>query len=189
MSQPRSESGYTLVEILVVVSIIGILASVTTISVSQIRQTSAYTAAKNDIRHLAELVELARGLESRPLSDITGSVCSECACRNVGGSIHDLDSSHNCWTRSEQVIEILNNSVNGLKTFDPENRDPWGGPYMVNENEGEVTPTWPTGCHTDNITSAGPDGILQNDDDIVFNLPGSTCSPVAGSHRENQNWE
>ena len=51
-------------------------------------------------------------------------------------------------------------------------RDPWGSPYLLNENEGE-SPDFP--CLPDAVVSAGQNGLFGDADDIVAAVPNAFC--------------
>lgn len=185
-----NKHGFTLIELLVVISIIGLLASVTMASLTQARLSAQYTKARADIRALANLADFAKGTQNRTLLEITGSFCSECACRNnfqlpVTVSLHDRDPNSTCYTHYFAWVALLNQNTNGLYTIPNPPLDPWGAPYLLNENEGEVQNG--VSCFTDNITSAGPNGLYYDTDDVTYNLPATKCeNPVA--HQPNTNW-
>lgn len=175
---------------MVVIAIIGILAATSLASISKARESAQYTKARVDIKQLADLAEFAKGTNSTTLMGITGSVCSECACRTSGVPttirLEDLPSSQKqaCFQAYYQLIERLGEKTSGLLSIENPQLDPWGGPYLINENEGEGTASI---CFTDNITSAGPNGLYYDTDDITYNMPSSLC-PNPISHHPNTNW-
>lgn len=139
----------------------------------------SYAIAKNDLLRFIDLIETARTNSGKTFAQITGSICTECACRPPA-----LLTSAACKTAYENVVSLLNAAA-GMSV--PAISDPWGNPYLFNENEGEV------GCHTDNILTAGPDGIYcypcyTTADNVVVNIPVFACSPSLGSHHPDENW-
>lgn len=184
----NKQTGFTLIELMVVIAIIGILASVVLSSISTARLSAQYAKARADIKSIANLITLATQEKNIPARYITGSACSECACRNQG-NIRAFDrNTHNCWINYRSAMNSLNAATNGLYSLKNLPIDPWGNPYLINENEGEITFSFPQPCHGDNISSAGPDGIYYNSDDIVYGLPTILCAPDLGPHIPNKNW-
>lgn len=174
--------GFTLIELLVVVSIIGLLSSILFASVSTARVRARYARTKAEINQLSKLIDIARGESGKTFAEITGSVCTECACRSIG-NVQFIPKTHSCWTTYQAAVSALNAAAAGTISFDQAVSDPWGAPYLFNENEGEGG--W---CFTDNILSAGPDGFYYNSDDVNVNLSAAKCSPVIGVHHPNTNW-
>ncbi len=174
--------GFTLIELLMVVAIIGLLSSVVLASLNSARTKAKYAKGKTDIKQITLLVEVAKGQSGKHFGEITGSYCTECACRGKG-NVQLLPKSDSCWTTSDSAISLLNTAAGGVVKFRSGVSDPWGGPYLFNENENEGGT-----CYTDNILSAGPNGIYYDSDDIVYNLPVINCSPALGSHHPNVNF-
>lgn len=170
------KNGFTLIELIVVIVIIGVLATLGLSSYDGVQKKAKYTKAQTDIRELTDLVIAARLATGNTFGVITGSLCSECACRS--GNI----KSAGCLDRYKAVIQALNTASESI-SVDQTPVDSWGNPYLINENEGEG------GCYTDNIASAGPDGTYYNADDVIYNLPVLRCSPVLGPHHANTNWK
>jgi prepilin-type N-terminal cleavage/methylation domain-containing protein len=175
------KKGFTLIELLVVIAIVGILSAVVLASLNSARNKAKYSKAKTDIRQISQLVEIAKGESGNSFPTMTGSFCTECACRGLG-NIQLLPKTHACWTTYVNVLNILNTEANGTISISSIPEDPWGAPYLFNENEGEG------GCFTDNLLSAGPNGVYYDSDDINFNMPIVTCSPSLGPHEPNTNW-
>ncbi len=161
------DRGFTLIELLVVIAILGILSSVVLASVQGARVRAQYAAANVEMQSLIRAVYDARLQAGTRLQDITGSGCSDCACRN-GLNIHELSSSHACIVRSRLTLERIALAA-GIDpvSFVDSMVDPWGAYYQFDENEREFVAN---PCRRDTLRSAGPDGILATSDDIVYSI-------------------
>ncbi|TSC77733.1 MAG: Uncharacterized protein G01um101433_486 [Parcubacteria group bacterium Gr01-1014_33] len=177
----RDSRGFTLVELLVTISIISVLASVVLTSVNSARNKAKYAAAKTEINQFMKLIDVARGESGKTFGEITGNLCSECACRGRGPA-YSIPKDDACWGNYQAALNFLNTAAGGAIVFNQAIADPWGSPYLFNENEGEG------GCYTDNIASPGPNGLWYDSDDVNVNLPVIKCSPVIGPHHANMNW-
>ena len=131
-----TSKGFTLIELLVVISIISMLASTVLASVNSARRKAKYARTKVDIRQFMQLVDIARGESGRTFEQITGSLCTECACRGKGNA-QLIPRTDVCWTSYQAALNALNNAAGGTIIFNQAITDPFGAPYLFNENEGE----------------------------------------------------
>ena len=191
MSKTRAR-GFTLIELLVVIAIISLLSSIMLTSLSKTKNKAGATRAQSDMRQISNAVILATGETGKFLKDITGEIWSEetCVCPGPGGyndnvcdgeytDLRNIDPNDTCyknWVDALTSIEAATNgNMKGLSAF---NRDPWGSPYLLDENDGEFSD-----CRPDKLRSAGPDGRpgYPNDassDDLVIYIPFSrSCAP------------
>jgi len=185
MFKRRPEGGFTLIEMLVVIAIIGMLASVILVRLSEARGSAKYARARSDIKTLADVINIARIQKGGHTLGITHSSCTECDCRGKG-NIQNLPKTDSCWTSYVDALRLINNATNYAYRLNIAPADPWGAPYLFDENEDEGG--WPGGdCYKDSIASAGPNGLYYDTDDIVYNLD-TVCSPTIGVHQPNVNW-
>ena len=170
----KTHKGFSLVELLVVISIIGVLASVVMGSINDARTNAQYSVVKQELKLLHEAALLAE--PGRPLLRATEHHCTMCACRDYGGGGQDLRNiaeSTACFRNWENALEkladksVLLNSDTTSRLL----RDPWGSPYLLDENELEYDHN---PCRQDWLRSAGVDGIIGTSDDYLIRLPFST---------------
>ena len=183
---PKYSQGFSLIELLVVVGMISMIASFILASLQDARLDAQYTKARMEIKQIEGLITTAKLQKQVTTQQLTGSFCTECTCRDKG-NIHDLAPTDTCTTNYVSTMTKLNNSTNGFFILKTMPKDPWGSPYLINENEGEVG--FPGGtCYTDSIASAGPNGLYYDTDDVVHNIQDAFCSPIAGVHHPDVNW-
>jgi prepilin-type N-terminal cleavage/methylation domain-containing protein len=167
----RADTGaFTLIELLVVIGIIGILMSVVVASMSGIRAKASNARFLVETKPLLNAFRFAQENSRSTLLQITGSGCSDCACR-TGTSLKNVPTSDPCyvgWVNALNRVMLYQTSLDITTIL----RDQWGSPYLLDENEREVGPTY---CVNDTFKSAGPDGIAWNSDDLTILIPFSIC--------------
>lgn len=147
---------FTLIEILVVVVIIGILASITVVRLQGWQNKTKVARVKIDLTTMAWVINVAQNTQGKTLMQMTNYNCSYCICWSVP-NLTKLPENHICkvWRRS--TIDLLFNYAGEKEGVSIRyHRDPRGNPYLLDENEWE-RPT--NRCRTDSLISAGPDGI------------------------------
>lgn len=137
----KQTSGFTIVELLIVVVVIAILAAITIVSYNGITARAAEAKRNTDLTQLSKAIQAARNNTGQTLGQITGSFWSAGACGVTGnnpGNVEprDLPTSHTCWARYYQNLERIgaaaNMELSGLRSGDSR-----GNPYTFDENEGE----------------------------------------------------
>lgn len=127
--------GFSLVELMVVLAIIGMISAAVTIGIRRARQASRKTTAELEIGKIVEGLELYNTQTARYPTD-------------------------------EEGLDVLTQKIDGL---DPilkkkgELNDPWGSPYLYRLIQ--------SGDEPFEVTSAGPDRIAGNLDDLSNLLP------------------
>lgn len=144
--QWAKKSGFTIVELLIVVVVIAILAAVTIVAYSGIQTQSREAKIQADLASLKKAVMAARNSTGKTFYGISGATYTASGCTTLaaGTDIRTLDSSHTCWARYAQTLDLISTAsgmnIRGLV-------DPWGRPYFIDENEGEGG-----GCSMDSLS-------------------------------------
>lgn len=150
----RTQQGFTIVELLIVVVVIGILAALVLNSFSKAQDDARVAKVKNDITVLNKAVQNARTNTSKTFREISGSGCTSCACPYLNGDTtpyNTLSKTHNCWVRYYATLDAVASAA--MTNLDQlKDGDPWGSPYGIDENEGEFSDN---PCRKDSLRSFG----------------------------------
>lgn len=185
--------GFTMAEMLVVVGIVTVLSTASIVGVINVSRRAQYERARKDIQDIIGAIELARINSGNRLRTITGTTCSYCQCRLSNGAT-DTATDTQCWDNYVAAIDDINDRA-GTEVIHGYPRDPWGSPYLINENEGEAfggctdTDGDGTACCSDIVGSAGPDRQTLDSpggDDITRNFQ-PLCRPIEGIHHPDGN--
>lgn len=128
--------GFTIVELLVVIVVIGVLASIVVVAYSSAQDNARFSKAKADIAQIAKAMQIARNNTSKTLPQVTGSGWTMGSCYNkpAGTDLAALPRTDTCWTVYLTSLQNISNAsginINNMT-------DPWGRPYAFDENEGE----------------------------------------------------
>jgi len=144
----KKQTGFTIVELLIVIVVIGILATITIVAYNGISTKAKVTRANTELAYLQKAIIAARVNTDKTLLQITGSGCT-CAM-STNGMNNTLD----------KISAASGMNLNGLKAGDP-----WGNLYWIDENEGEVAGA----CTMDTIQISPTQGIA------VIRIPTYAC--------------
>lgn len=135
------QKGFTIVELLIVIVVIGILAAITIVAFNGIQERARTTQINNDLGTISKAIQAARiNSGDQATRYITGSTGTAVNCVNTADSIDlsDKTAAATCWT-------AYNNALNAISTASGMNvrniADPWGRPYYLDENEKEGATT------------------------------------------------
>ncbi len=178
MKRMKSPKGFTFIELLIVIAIIGTLASIILVTLGAAREKANKTKVHTELKSVISAVTVARFEAQKTLIEITGSSCSNCPCHSI--DLRGIPDTHVCQKKWDQAMTKISDEVKGgVEGIDELKRDPWNSPYMFDENEGEHGSD---SCLFDHIKSAGPDGFTETADDFFYRIPHSEgfdhCPPL-----------
>lgn len=114
----RRRAGFTIVELLIVIVVIGILAAITIVAYNGVQQRARVSRANSELETLAKAIMVARINQDKVLGQITGSYCTACSPPAVYNSTLD------------NISAASGANLSSLKAGDP-----WGNHYAIDENE------------------------------------------------------
>ncbi len=143
----QRSTGFTIVELLIVIVVIAVLAAITVVAYNGIQQRSQNAKIDADIASLNKAIQAARVATNNVLRDITlaggstpGNTASPCITKTAGTDLATLSkTTDGCWTTYLASLQRIS-TASGINVANI--TDPWGRPYMIDENEGENTGTY-----------------------------------------------
>ena len=173
------KNGFTLVELLITIAIIGILSSIALPALNNARTKARIAKTNMELDQVVDAIVVAQGESGQTLLEITQEAEVIGAGWVAGNCMADYDlrniPTHNeCCSTWSDVLNAVQAATGGIYDgLERADRDAWGSPYLLNENEGEMTYSLEAKCMQDQVYSAGPDGIKDTDDDIMVLVPNS----------------
>lgn len=129
--------GFTIVELLIVIVVIGILAAITVVAFNGVQQRAQEAKIKSDVSAIVKAVQAAQTTRNQTLFAILSNSAtgSPCWSQADGTDLAQLDKvNHGCWTTYNAALTAIGQAsganLTGLV-------DPWGRPYLIDANEGE----------------------------------------------------
>lgn len=112
-------NGFTIVELLIVIVVIAILATISVVAYGGIQDRARVAAANNELQALEKAIHAARINTDKVLKDITGSGCTRCTGTQA---------------RYELTLDNIS-AASGANLSNLKDGDPWGNRYSIDENE------------------------------------------------------
>jgi len=131
------QTGFTIVELLIVIVVIGILAAIVIVAFNGVQQRATVQQVNSDLNNLTKAIKSARINENKTLREITGSGCTRC------GTQATYEQS------LDRIGAAAGMNLSGLKKGNP-----WGVNYAIDENEGENMAN-NNGCNRDSLNYGG----------------------------------
>jgi prepilin-type N-terminal cleavage/methylation domain-containing protein len=146
----QTQRGFTIVELLIVIVVIGILAAIMIVSFNGVQSRATQSKIDTDMANLEKAIDMARAKDSVAMRYVTLSAATGSGC---WGKVNDTDlatlnkTTDGCWTNYTAALDRIS-TASGVNVRNLV--DPWGRPYYIDENEGEgVVPE--TACAEDAI--------------------------------------
>lgn len=130
------QNGFTIVELLIVIVVIGVLAAITVVAYNGVQKRANDSKVDTDMRNLEMAIDMARTKNGEAMRYVTLSTATGAACwgKPSGTDLAALPGTDSCWLAYDAALVKISDAsgmnVTGLK-------DPWGRPYYIDENEGE----------------------------------------------------
>ena len=96
----KKQTGFTIVELLIVIVIIGILAAITVVAYSNIQQRANNSKIASDLAQIQKAIITARSNKESPLFAIypNGAPEGSCIAKASGTDLAALPKTDTCWT-------------------------------------------------------------------------------------------
>lgn len=134
----KQQAGFTIVELLIVIVVIGILAAITVVAYNGVQNRAKAAKISADLSLLNKAIQAARiNSGDTPLRYITNSTAtaSDCMSKAAGTDLATLNKATDlCWTTYKAALQAITTAgnINVVNIVDP-----WGRPYVIDENEKE----------------------------------------------------
>lgn len=133
----KKSRGFTIVELLIVIVVIGILAAIVIVAYGAVQDRARHAKIDSDTKQISKAIMAARVLTGKSMREMTGSdgTASDCIHEPDGTNLATLDHATDpCWVAYNLALKNFQTASGiGLTGI----VDPWGQPYYIDENEGE----------------------------------------------------
>ncbi|MEI6528130.1 MAG: prepilin-type N-terminal cleavage/methylation domain-containing protein [bacterium] len=140
MTKSKLTKGFTLIELMVVISIIAMLSSIVLASLSSAREKARVAAAQMQAKQIVQAIMIAQGERGKPLISFapdTNAMHCMPSC-STGLCVPDLANTPACLALFKTALTEIENSTNGIvKGLSNIKSDPWGYAYIFDANQGE----------------------------------------------------
>lgn len=120
---------FTLIELLMVVSIISLLSSIVISAVGEAKEKAKETRALTDARQIVQAIIYAQNEKAAPLIRFAPSTnCMDCVCSDRATCINKFNDAM-------REIDIASGGVFNLTKI---KNDPWGDVYRFDANQAEI---------------------------------------------------
>lgn len=134
----KQHKGFTIIELLVVIVIVAILASITLVVYNGVKSRAQMAKIDSDLRMIKVAIEAARGTTGLSMTKVTTRehTGADCLAASTGTDIINLPKTHPCW--ANYIVAMDNLSIqSGMNVRNL--LDPWGRPYFLYEKEDTYT--------------------------------------------------
>lgn len=138
----KSMSGFTIVELLIVIVVIAILAAITIVAYNGIQTRASNTKRDADVTTYYKAILAARINTGKTLYELTTTTYSAGRCISSlsnpdGTEPRDLLKTHACWTTYYGNLSVIGQAA-GMNLDSLRSGDSRGNPYLIDENETEM---------------------------------------------------
>lgn len=141
MAQKRIQTGFTIVELLIVIVVIGILAAITVVAFNGVQQRANNARTTSDLNSLKKAIYAGRTNTNKTLFQIISNgnhTSGSCTALGANYDLKTLPKTHACWVNYENALSAIE-AASGASLSGLKNGDYRGLPYYIDQNEAETT--------------------------------------------------
>lgn len=142
----KTTSGFTIVELLIVIVVIAILAAISIVAYTGIQARAKDSKMKADVANIAKAMNAAKQLTGKTIVELTttagiagnntgtGRGCWSKPSNTNLADPNVVPKTDNCWDDYYETLQILSDT-SGIRVTGMV--DPYGRPYYIDQSEGE----------------------------------------------------